>query len=669
MAISDELNRIIQAKAGIRSALEEKGLTIGDSSTLDEYPGLIQEMETGGGSSQDTSVLIDLIQRNITSIDIPYGITQIGNHAFRGCTNLIDVSIPNTVDHIYNSAFEGSGLRSINLPPSVRFLGGSCLKNTKIQHLYIPNTISQPYGNFNTAVDVFSYNSSLISVTFQEPADFTQIPQGMCYYCPELRTVNIPQTITKIWSDAFRKCYELSKIVIPESVVEIGNNAFYDVSFGMSMAMLPTTPPTLAQTGNNIFGGSGYNWPIYVKNAAVDTYKNAGGNWNNVSTRIQALTGIDYDASTYTVTASGRDNVELYIDSSLIDSSVYTFTPGTEDSSHVVTVKSVDPSLGVLDEVSQEILIEGEEIDYSTQYFGLTAVQNASVGLTSSKDGGIDMKYSSDGENWTQWDYTNETLNLPAGETLYFKGDNSTGLSSSIVKNTRFTFQGENIKAHGNIQSLISDDDYLNNNTILGDFCFKGLFSGCTSLTTAPELPATTLADYCYNSMFSGCTSLVNAPELPATTLATHCYNSMFSGCTSLTTAPELPATTLADYCYNSMFSGCTSLVNAPELPATVLRSSCYFGMFNGCTSLTTAPELPATTIGYSSYEKMFLNCTSLNYIKAMFTKYQEYTKNWVSGVSSTGTFVMNAAAEWDPEDYRGINGIPAGWTVEKVTA
>ena len=157
----------------------------------------------------------------------------------------------------------------------------------------------------------------------------------------------------------------------------------------------------------------------------------------------------------------------------------------------------------------------------------------------------------------------------------------------------------------------------MNNNTILGDFCFKGLFSGCTSLTTAPELPATTLTKYCYNSMFSGC----------------------------------------------------TSLVNAPELPATVLRSSCYFGMFNGCTSLTTAPELPATTIGYSSYEKMFLNCTSLNYIKAMFTKYQEYTKNWVSGVSSTGTFVMNAAAEWDPEDYRGINGIPAGWTVEKVTA
>ena len=34
----------------------------------------------------------------------------------------------------------------------------------------------------------------------------------------------------------------------------------------------------------------------------------------------------------------------------------------------------------------------------------------------------------------------------------------------------------------------------------------------------------------------------------------------MFQGCTSLTQAPELPATTLASYCYYSMFSGCTSL-------------------------------------------------------------------------------------------------------------
>ena len=37
----------------------------------------------------------------------------------------------------------------------------------------------------------------------------------------------------------------------------------------------------------------------------------------------------------------------------------------------------------------------------------------------------------------------------------------------------------------------------------------------------------------------------------------------MFYNCTSLTTAPALPATTLTDYyCYGSMFQGCSKLVS-----------------------------------------------------------------------------------------------------------
>lgn len=47
------------------------------------------------------------------------------------------------------------------------------------------------------------------------------------------------------------------------------------------------------------------------------------------------------------------------------------------------------------------------------------------------------------------------------------------------------------------------------------------MFNECSSLTEAPELPATTLAGSCYNSMFDGCTSLIKAPKLPAKT-ATH---------------------------------------------------------------------------------------------------------------------------------------------------
>jgi hypothetical protein len=62
--------------------------------------------------------------------------------------------------------------------------------------------------------------------------------------------------------------------------------------------------------------------------------------------------------------------------------------------------------------------------------------------------------------------------------------------------------------------------------------------------------------------MFYGCSSLTKAPELPATTLTENCYINMFNGCTSLTQAPELPATNLVNYCYSTMFYNCTNLNN-----------------------------------------------------------------------------------------------------------
>ena len=182
------------------------------------------------------------------------------------------------------------------------------------------------------------------------------------------------------------------------------------------------------------------------------------------------------------------------------------------------------------------------------------------------------------------------------------------GLQTNDIGGHQFTMTGK-IAASGNIQYLLDKTGEL---LSAPDYCYQQMFAGCTSLTTAPSLPATTLANYCYFAMFVGCTSLTTAPSLPATTLANYCYFAMFVGCTSLTTAPSLPATTLANYCYFDMFKGCTSLTTAPSLPATTLAHSCYNNMFRECSNLTTAPSLPATTLADYCYSAMFEDCTSL---------------------------------------------------------
>jgi len=331
------------------------------------------------------------------------------------------------------------------------------------------------------------------------------------------------------------------------------------------------------------------------------------------------------------------------------------------------------------------------------------------------------IEKSTDGTTWESMGTTSTTAitaTIPANGKLYLRCS-ATSWSNSTRRNSIITTGNSNVG--GNIMSLLYGSNFTGNETTfpsgstytfyslfspstalinasqlilpattLVDYCYNGMLSGCTVLTTVPELPATTLAQGCYSGMFMGCTSLTAAPELPATTLAQNCYWSMFQGCTalttapalpsttlaqgcyqemfklcsSLTTAPILPATTLAKTCYMNMFDGCTSLTTAPALPATTLDNQCYREMFNGCTALTTAPELPATTLAQKCYYCMFANCNSLNYIKCLATDISatQATNYWVQNVASTGTFVKAASmTDWTT----GNNGIPEGWKVQ----
>ena len=197
------------------------------------------------------------------------------------------------------------------------------------------------------------------------------------------------------------------------------------------------------------------------------------------------------------------------------------------------------------------------------------------------------------GSGWKMWDGSA----IASGEIennhyiyhhyIYLRGTGNSKITGTTSSSVKWSIIGTNIACNGDIDLLLDYSTVKNGNRpAMASYCYSNMFQGCTSLTTAPSLPATTLKTNCYNSMFQGCTSLTAAPSLPATTLNTNCYYYMFYGCTSLTTAPSLPATTLANNCYNSMFQGCTSLTTVPSLPATTLKINCYNSMFYLCTKI-----------------------------------------------------------------------------------
>lgn len=112
---------------------------------------------------------------------------------------------------------------------------------------------------------------------------------------------------------------------------------------------------------------------------------------------------------------------------------------------------------------------------------------------------------STDGTNWSVFIPETTKITLAnAGDKVYFRGDNTT-VSESPSTYYRFVMSGK-IAASGNIMSLL--DTTCQSTRISTNYCYRYMFKDCTSLTTAPALPATTLARDCYNSMFKGCKSL-----------------------------------------------------------------------------------------------------------------------------------------------------------------
>lgn len=229
MSIATELTRIQTAKADIKSAIEAKGVTVPSSALIDEYDTYIAQISDG------SSDLRDLLEKDITSVDIPAGTTKIGSYAFIECTSLASVSIPNSVTRIETDAFNScSSLTTITIPDSVTFIGN-----------------------------------------------------GAFLGCSGLTSVNIPSGITTIAPSVFEGCRSLTDITIPSSVTTISNSALKDCRGLTSITVEATTPPSL---GTNVLSNTN-NCPIYVPAASVATYQAASG-WSDYASRIQAIPSI-----------------------------------------------------------------------------------------------------------------------------------------------------------------------------------------------------------------------------------------------------------------------------------------------------------------------------------------------------------------------------------------
>ena len=182
----------------------------------------------------------------LTSITIPNSVTSIGKEAFQGCTGLTSITIPNSVTAIGTAAFSNcSGLTSVTIPNSVTAIGNyafyRCIGLTSIT---IPNSV--------TAIgrSAFANCTGLTSITI--PNSVTAISDHAFSNCSGLTSVTIPNSVTTISMSTFANCTGLTSITIPNSVTAISEYAFSNCTAVNTIYCYAINPP-ISGSSNSVF--------------------------------------------------------------------------------------------------------------------------------------------------------------------------------------------------------------------------------------------------------------------------------------------------------------------------------------------------------------------------------------------------------------------------------
>ena len=162
---------------------------------------------------------------SVTKANIPHTIkgvtvTSIGGSAFRYCTSLTSVTIPDSVTSIGGWAFtDCASLTSVTIPDGVTSIGEYTFSwCTSLTSATIPDSV--------TSIGEFAFHNckSLTSMTI--PRSVVSIGYDAFGWCESLTSVTILDGVRSIGNSAFTDCKSLTSVTIPNSVTSIGRGAF-----------------------------------------------------------------------------------------------------------------------------------------------------------------------------------------------------------------------------------------------------------------------------------------------------------------------------------------------------------------------------------------------------------------------------------------------------------
>lgn len=249
----------------------------------DSYRGnvVIPEQVTNDGTTYDVTAIGGYAFKgctDLTSVTMPNSVISIGESAFWTCISLPSITLSNSLTTIEKNAFDYcTGIESFTLPGGLRTIGDGAFCNCKaLTTVNIPSSVeSIGHGVFDgckklpvidgiryadcIAVEAIDKDQTTYSIkegtrfihsnAFLKCHNLTSIviPHGVkeigmraFEYCRALTSVSIPSTVTRITESAFIECSSLPSITIPEGVRIMEYQVFFNCN-ALATVNIPST--------------------------------------------------------------------------------------------------------------------------------------------------------------------------------------------------------------------------------------------------------------------------------------------------------------------------------------------------------------------------------------------------------------------------------------------
>lgn len=247
---AQKLNKILETKEAIRTAINNKGGTLTTTDTFASYPSAIDSLPSGGGNTLKT--LLDATKStfylfynykgtsvdNLISYDDTSSVTNMQS-MFSDCSNLItipqlDTSSVTTMERMFYNCSKLTTIPQLDTSnvTSMRQMFRNCSNLTTIPHLNT-SKVTNMEGMFNSCSNLTTIsqldtsNVGIMENIFSDCSKLTTIPQintskvtsmsSMFFQCSKLTTIDITHMNTTSTSrtSAFASgCYSLTKLII-----------------------------------------------------------------------------------------------------------------------------------------------------------------------------------------------------------------------------------------------------------------------------------------------------------------------------------------------------------------------------------------------------------------------------------------------------------------------